>query len=128
MNAKKEICTTAAAPVPAGPYSQAILFERLVITSGQTGVDPETGKLVPDGIAEETKQALKNLECILQESGSSWNQVLKATIFLKDMNDFHTVNKVYSELFDPPFPARSCFAVAGLPLGALVEIEVVAFR
>jgi 2-iminobutanoate/2-iminopropanoate deaminase len=120
------------APRALGPYSQAQLVTsgplRLVYASGQLGLDPKKGDLVTGGVAAETKQALANLEAVLAASGATLGDVVKTTVFLVDMADFDAMNKVYGQAFAEPFPARSTVAVAGLPKGARVEIEVVAVR
>jgi 2-iminobutanoate/2-iminopropanoate deaminase len=114
------------APRAIGPYSQAIRTDSMVYTAGQVGIDPATSELVFNDIEEQTRQALKNLQNVLQASGSSISNVVKTTVFLKDMNDFAKMNSIYAEVFGENPPARSTIAVAGLPKGALVEIEVVA--
>lgn len=121
-----EIVSTAAAPGAIGPYSQAVVSEGLVYTSGQIGLDPESGEMVSGGVSEQTRQVLANLTAVLQEAGSSLERVLKTTVFLTDMADFATMNAVYGEAFAAVMPARATVAVAGLPKGALVEIEATA--
>lgn len=116
---------TTAAPAAIGPYSQAIRSGELVFTAGQIGLDPATGELV-DGVAEQADRALRNLTAILDAAGTSPERVIKTTVFLADMDDFTAMNEVYARHFSQPFPARSTVAVAGLPKGALVEIEAVA--
>ena len=116
---------TTAAPAAIGPYSQAIRSGDLVFTAGQIGLDPATGELV-DGVAEQADRALRNLTAILDAAGTSPERVIKTTVFLADMDDFTAMNEVYARHFSQPFPARSMVAVAGLPKGALVEIEAVA--
>ncbi len=115
------------APAAIGPYSQAIKSGSLVYTAGQVGLDPRTGKLVGDGVAEQARQVLENLSAILGAAGASLGEVVKTTVFLTDMGDFAALNEVYKGYFsgDRP-PARSTVQVAALPLGALVEIECVA--
>jgi len=122
----KNIIQTDKAPKAIGPYSQAIKTDLMVYTAGQVGMDPSTGELVSGGIEEQTRQALKNLQNILAASGSSFEKVVKTTVFLNDMNDFAKMNAIYAESFPENPPARSTVAVAALPKGALVEIEVVA--
>jgi 2-iminobutanoate/2-iminopropanoate deaminase len=114
------------APAAVGPYSQAIKAAGLVFVSGQIGLDPVSGKMVEGGVAAQAEQVLDNLEAILKEAGSGLDQVVKATVFLTDMDDFQTVNGVYAKRFKSVPPARAAVAVAALPLGALVEIEAVA--
>ncbi len=115
------------APEPIGPYSQAIRLGQLVYLSGQTGTDPGTSKLVADDIESQTRQAMKNLESILRATGSSLKQVVKTTVFLTDLSEFKAMNAVYARSFVEMPPARSTVQVAGLPGGAKVEIEAVAF-
>jgi 2-iminobutanoate/2-iminopropanoate deaminase len=117
---------TDAAPGAIGPYSQAIVSDRLVFTAGQLGTDPTTGELVEGGTAAQAEQALRNLEAVLDAAGTGFAQVLKTTIFLADIADAPAVNEVYVRHLVPPYPARSTIAVAGLPRGGLVEIECVA--
>ncbi|MDQ0196311.1 RidA family protein [Paenibacillus wynnii] len=121
---KKQISTTNA-PGAIGPYSQAITAGNWVYTSGQLGMNPETGDLA-EGVQEQARQALNNLKAILEEAGASLDHVVKTTVFLKDMNDFVAVNEVYSTFFTEPYPARSAVEVARLPKDGLVEIEAVA--
>lgn len=115
------------APEPIGPYSQAIQLGQLVYASGQTGMDPGTGKLVAEDVETQTRQALKNLEAVLQAAGSSLKQVIKTTVFLIDLSEFKAMNTVYARHFVEMPPARSTVQVGGLPGGARVEIEAVAF-
>jgi len=117
---------TNAAPGAIGPYSQAIVSGALVFTSGQVGLDPASGELVPGDAADQARQALHNVTAVLDAAGSGWDRVLKVTIFLVDLGNFAAVNEVYSTFLVPPFPARSTVAVQALPTGALVEIETVA--
>ncbi|MCL5611954.1 MAG: RidA family protein [Chloroflexi bacterium] len=122
----KKIIYTDKAPKAIGPYSQAIRSEALVYTAGQVGIDPARGELVEGGIEAQTRQVLTNLKNVLEASDSGLNFVVKTTVFLKDMNDFVKMNAIYAEFFSENPPARSTIAVAGLPKGALVEIEAVA--
>jgi 2-iminobutanoate/2-iminopropanoate deaminase len=115
------------APGAIGPYSQGTETQDLVFTSGQLPIDPAT-KVMPEDISEQTRQALENVKSVLEAAGCSLKQVFKTTVFLADMADFPKVNEVYATYFSEPFPARSCVLVAALPLGAGVEIEVVARR
>ena len=114
------------APSPVGPYSQAIICDRMVYCSGQVGLDPSTGKLVTTGTVDEAKQSLDNIDSVLEAAGSSMKKVVKVTIFMTDLDFFKDVNMVYAERFTEPFPARTTVGVARLPLGATIEIEVVA--
>jgi 2-iminobutanoate/2-iminopropanoate deaminase len=116
------------APQPIGPYTQAIRAGDFVFLSGQIAIDPASGKIVGGNAAEQAAQALKNIKAILTAAGLTFDEVVKTTIFLRNMDDFAKVNEVYGESFDKDPPARSTVAVAGLPMNALVEIEVVAMR
>ena len=116
------------APRAIGPYSQAIRKGDLLFISGQIPIDPETGSIIDGGIEEQTKQVLKNIDEILQESEFSKDDVLKTTIFLQSLADFHIVNSLYGEYFSAPFPARSCVEVSALPKGSLIEIELIATK
>jgi 2-iminobutanoate/2-iminopropanoate deaminase len=116
------------APQPIGPYTQAIRANDFVFLSGQIAIDPTTGKLVGNDAAEQASQVLKNIKAILTAAGLTFDEVVKTTIFLRNMDDFAKVNAVYGESFEVDPPARSTIAVAGLPMNALVEIEVVAMR
>jgi len=116
---------TDAAPAAIGPYSQAIQVGGFVFTAGQVGAEPSDGALA-DGVAAQADRALRNLAAVLAEAGSSFDRVVKTTIFLTDMGDFQAVNEVYASHLAPPFPARSTIAVKALPKGALVEIEMIA--
>ncbi len=121
----REAIVTAGAPPALGPYSQGIKANGFVFTAGQLGLDPATGKFVEGDVTDQARRALLNLKAILEEAGSGLDKVVKVTVFLKDINDFKSVNEVYKSFFPAPFPARSAFAVAALPLGGLVEIEAV---
>lgn len=122
----KSVIHTKLAPEAIGPYSQAIHVKNLVFTSGQIPIDPATGAFVEGGIKEQTRQSLLNVKAILENAGTSMDNVIKTTVFLTDMNDFADMNSVYAEFFNAPYPARSAVAVKTLPKGALVEIEVIA--
>jgi 2-iminobutanoate/2-iminopropanoate deaminase len=122
----REQVTTSGAPQALGAYSQAIATERLVFCSGQVGLDPAEKILVEGGVVEQAERALTNLGAVLDAAGSSYAEVLKTTCFLADINDFAAFNEVYQRFFPEPRPARSTFAVADLPIGALVEIEAIA--
>jgi 2-iminobutanoate/2-iminopropanoate deaminase len=113
------------APAAIGPYSQAMAADGLVFVSGQLPIDPETGRIPDDSIAHRTHLCLRNMRSIAEAAGGSLADVVKTTIFLKDMNDFKDVNAVYAEYFGEPFPARSTVQVAALPLGSDIEIEAV---
>ncbi|MGQ9866739.1 MAG: RidA family protein [Pseudanabaenaceae cyanobacterium] len=116
---------TEQAPLPVGPYNQAIAAGNLVFTAGQVAIDPATGQLTGD-ITAQTTQVLQNLQAVLQAAGSDLAHVVKTTVFLADMNDFAAMNTIYAQNFPDPAPARSCVQAARLPLGALVEIEAIA--
>jgi 2-iminobutanoate/2-iminopropanoate deaminase len=115
----------APAPFQGAPYSQGIAHGDLVFVSGQVGVDPG-GNMVEGGISEQTEQVMKNLAAILEAAGTSLANVVKATIFLADLGDFQAMNEVYARYMGDEPPARATFQVAGLPAGAVVEIEVIA--
>ena len=122
----KKIVHTEKAPKAIGPYSQAIRIDGLVFTAGQVGLNPATMEIVEDGIEAQTRQVLTNLKNVLEAADSGLNFVVKTTVFLQSMNDFALMNGIYAEFFPENPPARSTIAVAGLPKGALVEIECVA--
>jgi 2-iminobutanoate/2-iminopropanoate deaminase len=120
--------STSAAPAAIGPYSQAIGAGRLVLCSGQLGLDPTTGELVEGGVAWQAERALRNLSAVLDAAGLGFADVVKTTVFLVDMADFTALNEVYGRFVTDPPPARSTIAVAALPKGARVEIEAIAAR
>ena len=122
----REAIQTDKAPKAIGPYSQAIKVGNLVYTAGQIPIDSKTGDFVAGGINEQTRQVLENLRAVLAAAGSSLDQVIKATVFLKNIGDFAAMNEVYAEYLGAAKPARSTVAVAELPRGALVEIDLVA--
>lgn len=122
----KSVVTTDKAPAAIGPYSQAIQTGGLLFISGQIPVDPATGEVVTGDVAAQTRQAIKNIVAILQSQGIGLENVVKATVFLTDMNDFPIVNQVYGEYFPQAAPARSCVQVARLPKDVSVEIETIA--
>ncbi|NDF16006.1 RidA family protein [bacterium] len=125
---KKEVLTPHA-PAPIGPYSQAIETASLVFCSGQIPLDPSTGQIVGEGNVEaQTAQVMKNISAVLKQADLGFQNVVKTTIFLKNMGDFPKVNALYAESFTAPFPARSTVEVARLPKDVLVEIEVIASR
>jgi 2-iminobutanoate/2-iminopropanoate deaminase len=124
----KRIISTTAAPGAIGPYSQAVEANGTLYISGQVPIDPATGKLVEGGITEQTTQALKNIRAILLAAGYTMDNVVKSTCLLSDMSDFKAMNEVYAQFYTSDQPARAAFAVKGLPLGALIEIETVAVR
>lgn len=122
----KKIVSTDKAPGAIGPYSQAVIAGGLVFTSGQIPLNPVTGEIVKDSIEAQARQVLDNLKAVLDAAGTGFKDVVKTTVFIKDMNDFAAVNKVYGEYFQEPYPARSCVEVARLPRDVGVEIEAVA--
>ena len=122
----RETISTDKAPKAIGPYEQAIKIGDFVYTAGQIPIDPKTGNLVAGGIAEQTRQVLENLKAVLEAAGSSPDKVIKATVFLRNMADFAALNEIYGEYLGKAKPARSTVAVADLPRGALVEIDLVA--
>jgi 2-iminobutanoate/2-iminopropanoate deaminase len=122
----RETVHTDQAPKAIGPYAQAIKANGFVYTAGQIPIDPSTGNIIDGGVTEQTRQVLENLKAILQAAGSSLDQVVKATVFLKQMSDFAAMNDVYAKYFGGAKPARSTVAVAELPRGALVEIDLIA--
>ncbi len=126
MATKKEIVIAEKAPRAIGPYSAAVKAGNLVFTAGQLGIDPESGEFVPGGIEAETRQALLNLQAVLEAAGSSLGSVVKTTVFLRDMNDFGVMNVIYGEFFTEDYPARSAVQAARLPKDGAVEIEAVA--
>lgn len=125
----KKIITTSKAPAPIGPYNQAILNGNTLYTSGQIAINPETGELVIDDIKTEAEQVMQNLKAILDEVNMTFENVIKTTIFLSDMNNFSKVNEVYGNYFDEDTaPARETVAVAALPKFVNVEISVIAVK
>lgn len=126
MNPEKVIITSEKAPKALGPYSVATKYGNLVFTSGQLGLDPQTGNLVSGGIEAETRQALTNIKNVLESAGSSLDKVLKSTLYIRDINDFSRINAIYGEFFPTNSPARSVTQVCALPKGGLIEIEVIA--
>lgn len=123
----KTVIQTPKAPAAIGPYSQAIEVNGIVYTSGVIPVVPETGE-IPEGSQAQAKQALTNLSNLLEAAGSSMNNVIKTTVFIKEMNDFGAINEVYATFFDGDFPARSCVEVARLPKDVMLEIEAIATK
>jgi 2-iminobutanoate/2-iminopropanoate deaminase len=121
----RRVISTAEAPGALGPYSQGIRAGGLVYTSGQLPLTP-SGELIRDDVGRAARQALENVRAILAAGGATMEDVVKVTVYLTDMGHFATVNGVYAEFFSEPFPARTCVEVAGLPLGALLEIEAYA--
>ena len=122
----RETIRTDKAPKAIGPYEQAVKVGDLIYTAGQIPIDPTTGNLIDGGIVEQTRQVLENLKAVLEAGGASLDTVIKATVFLKNMADFAALNEVYGLYLGKAKPARSTVAVADLPRGALVEIDIVA--
>jgi 2-iminobutanoate/2-iminopropanoate deaminase len=122
---QRKVISTQHAPAAIGPYSQAIRVGNFVFASGQLGLDPKTGKL-QEGVEAQARQALANVQSLLEAAGTSPDKVVKTTLFLANMSDFAKVNAIYGEIFHHEPPARSTVQVAALPLGGLVEIEVIA--
>jgi 2-iminobutanoate/2-iminopropanoate deaminase len=114
------------APRAIGPYSQGVRIGKLLLLSGQIPIEPMTGEVVRGGIEAETRQVLDNLSAVLEKGGATLKDVVKTTIFLKDLADFDDMNGIYEEFFEPPYPARSTVGVKGLPKGVSVEIDAVA--
>ena len=123
---KKKIIATDKAPAAVGPYSQAVRVGKMLYTAGQVAIDPAAGKMIAGDVTAQTEQVMSNLQAVLEAAGTSLDKVVKSTVFLADMADFAAMNAVYAKRFGDNRPARSTVAVAGLPLGALVEIEVIA--
>ena len=124
----KEVLHTDLAPAAVGPYSQAIVANKMIFTSGQIPINPKPGKIEATTIEEQTEQVMQNLHCVLAEGGVAFDRVIKTTCFLADMNDFAAFNSVYGKYFPENAPARSCVQVAALPMGAKVEVEVIAVQ
>ncbi|TMW72081.1 RidA family protein [Alteribacter natronophilus] len=124
MTKKTNPVTTADAPGAIGPYSQGVTISGLVYTSGQIGLNPQTGEMA-EGVEAQTHQVMKNVASVLEAGSSSLAHTIKLTIFLQNMDDFATVNEIYASYLEEPYPARSAVEVARLPKGALVEIEAI---
>ncbi len=120
----KEVKTDRA-PAAIGPYSQAIIAGNMVFTSGQIPVNPETGE-IPESVEAQARQVFENIKNLLDASGTSIDNVIKTTVFIKNMEDFSAINKIYEDYFTQPYPARSCVEVAKLPKGVLIEVEAIA--
>ena len=125
----KKIVSTPKAPSAIGPYNQATTFDKLVFTSGQIALNPETMEIVAGGVQEQTKQVMENLKAVLEEAGSSFENVLKTTCYLSDMDNFVAFNEVYGQYFkSETAPARSTVAVKTLPKNVLVEVDVISYK
>ena len=122
----KTIIKTIHAPAAVGPYSQGVVLDGWIFTCGQVALDPETGAIVGSDAATQADRALRNIEAILRAAGSSLERVVRATVYLTNMDDFAVVNSVYARYFPSAFPTRVCVEVSRLPLGALVEIDAIA--
>ncbi|WP_413516623.1 RidA family protein [Photobacterium phosphoreum] len=123
-----KVITSKKAPDAIGPYSHGNAFGELIFTSGQLPVCKEKGGIVDGGVAEQSRQSLENLRSVIEAGGGDMNTVVKTTCYLANISDFAAFNEVYAQLFTTECPARSCFAVKDLPMGALVEIEAIAYR
>ncbi|HRD58247.1 MAG TPA: RidA family protein [Ferruginibacter sp.] len=123
----KEIINTSEAPAPIGPYSQAVKAGNMLFISGQIALDPVSGELLTDNLANETNLVMKNLQAILKQAGAGFEAVIKTNIFLSDMSLFAQVNEIYGSYFASDFPARETVAVKGLPKGVNVEISMIAY-
>ena len=124
----RDIVTTDRAPAAIGPYSQAIRTRDLIFISGQLPIDPDTGSLVTGDIQHQTRQAMRNLGAILSAAGSSFEHVVKTTLYIADMDQFAAINEIYAEFFTGQPPARACVEVARLPRDAGIEVEAVALH
>ena len=124
----KKIIKTSNAPAPIGPYSQAVQSGNILYTSGQIAIDPKTEKLVMDSIELETKQIMNNIEALLKEASMTFNDVIKTSIFISNMNNFDQINKIYGQYFSTNFPARETVEVSCLPKNVNVEISVIAAK
>jgi len=122
----RQIISSSKAPAPIGPYQQGISAGGFLFTSGQIGIDPSTGRLVQGGVEAQAERVFRSLLAILEAAGSSPEQVLKVNLYLKDLNDFSTVNRVYERFFGANPPARTTVQVSGLPMGAALEADLVA--
>lgn len=123
-----KVVSTEKAPQAIGPYSQGMIAGNMVYTSGQLGIDPTNGEIVSSSIQDEARQSLKNVEAVLKEAGAELTDVIKTTVFVKDLNQFAEINEVYSEFFSEHKPARSCVEVARLPKDGNIEIEAIALK
>ena len=123
----KKVISTQNAPAAIGPYSQAIEVNGMVYTSGVIPVNPATGE-IPDGAEAQARQAMTSLSNLLEAAGTSMDNVVKTTVFIKEMNDFGKINEIYKKYFKEPFPARSCVEVARLPKDVLLEVEAIAWK
>jgi 2-iminobutanoate/2-iminopropanoate deaminase len=127
VTSMKKIISTSNAPAAIGPYSQAVVINDMVYTSGVIPINPEDGTIVESDIKKQTERVLKSLSALLKDSGTDLGKVIKTTVFIKNMEDFPLVNEVYASFFTDNYPARSCVEVARLPKDVLIEIEAVAY-
>ena len=123
----KKVIAADKAPAAIGPYSQAIEVNGMVYTSGVIPVNPATGE-IPEGSVAQARQVMENMSALLAAAGSSMDQVVKTTVFIKEMNDFAAINEVYAEFFTKDYPARSCVEVARLPKDVMMEMEAIALK
>ena len=124
---EKEVKINHEAPAAIGPYSPALKIGNLIFSPGQLPIDPQTGEIVEGGIEKQAEQSLQNLKAVLRPYLIDFNNIVKVTIFLRDINDFNKMNEIYSRNFNSPFPARSCIEVSRLPKDAQIEIEAIAY-
>jgi 2-iminobutanoate/2-iminopropanoate deaminase len=124
---KKQVTTNKAAQ-PIGPFSQAIVVDNWVFVSGMGGLDPKTGKVVGPGLKEQTVQAMENVKAILEAGGSSYDEVVKAVVYLTKMADYPVVNEIYASYMGKPYPARCCVAVSELPANEIMKLDVIAYK
>ena len=122
-----KIIQTNSAPAAVGPYSQAVETDNFVFASGQIALNPATGEMA-EGIEAQAHQALKNAQAVIAASGAKWENVIKTTVFITNIDDFGKVNEIYATYFKQPYPVRSCVEVSKLPKGALIEVEVIAAK
>jgi len=123
---KKQVLTSSKAALPIGPYSQGIRVGNFIFVAGEKGIDPKTGKVVPGGIAAETRQTFENIKAILEEAGATLDDAVASTVHMTDLKEFADMNKVYAEYFHEAPPGRTTVQVAALPGGAHIEITVIA--
>ncbi len=124
---KKQVTTNKAAQ-PIGPFSQAIVADNWVFVSGMGGLDPKTGKVIGPGLKEQTVQAMENVKAILEAAGSSYDEVVKAVVYLTKMADYPVVNDIYASYMGKPYPARCCVAVSELPANEIMKLDVIAYK
>ena len=122
------VISTDKAPAAIGPYSQAIEVNGMIYTSGMIPIDPSTGELVTGSVEAQAEQAFLNMKNLLEAAGTDISQVVKTTVFIKEMNDFGAINEVYAKYFTEPYPSRSCVEVARLPKDVMLEIEAIALK